>query len=563
MDAVQIATSVLSLAAGVGIFLIACTMMSSNLESLGSKKLKKLFAKTSKSKLAGVGVGAVTTAAIQSSSATTVMVIGFVNAGIMTLAQAATVIFGANIGTTITGQLVAIGLFGGNSVSTSVIFSALAGIGAFILAFAKKDMTRKIGGILAGFGMLFVGLSMMSDAMGDFAELEAMKNFLAFFKNHFLLVLIGALFTALVQSSSVTTSMAITMVVSGLITLDQGIYLTMGSNVGTCVTALIAGLTSTKNAQRTALIHLIFNVSGVAVFMLIGMFLGFGKIDFGFLFSRMFPNAPQMQLSMFHTFFNIVTVAIVLPLTGLLVKLVTKIVPDKKTVHASGEPHFKFVEEHMTKTPPIAVQQIKREILAMADTATENFRLSCEIACTLNYGKIETFRSNEKQLDFVNKELARFIAGLLQADLNETDRLYLTTAFRTLTDLERVGDYAENIVEYADKLREANESFSDDAKNEITLLQQTICTLAEKAMTAYRDHDCNALREAYEIEDGVDGMTADMARRHIKRLSDGLCTPDVGTQYLSLSTNAERVADHYINVGKTIKSYAKRRAVKK
>lgn len=558
MDAVQIATSVLSLAAGVGIFLIACTMMSTNLESLGSKRLKKLFAKTAKSKLAGVGVGAVTTAAIQSSSATTVMVIGFVNAGIMTLAQAATVIFGANIGTTITGQLVALGLFGGNSVSTSVIFSALAGVGAFILAFAKKDTPRKVGGILAGFGMLFVGLSMMSGAMGYFSELEEMKTFLALFKNHFLLVLIGALFTALVQSSSVTTSMAITMVVSGLISLDQGIYLTMGSNIGTCVTALIAGLTSTKNAQRTALIHLIFNVSGVIVFMLIGMFLGFGKIDFGFLFSHMFPNAPQLQLSMFHTIFNVITVIIVLPLTGLLVKLVTKIVPEKKAAPAAGEPHFNFVEEHMTRTPPIAVQQIKREILAMANTATENFRLSCDIACTLDYGKIETFRNNEKQLDFINKELARFIAELLQADLNEADRLYLTTAFRTLTDLERIGDYAENIVEYADKLKDSNETFSDDAKREITLLEQTICTLAEKAITAYRDHDFNALREAYEIEDGVDDMTAQMAQQHIKRLTEGLCTPDVGAQYLSLSTNAERVADHYINVGKTIKAYTRR-----
>ncbi len=209
------------------------------------------------------------------------MVIGFVNAGIMTLAQAATVIFGANIGTTITGQLVALGMFGENSVSTSVIFATFAGIGAFMLAFAKRDRTQKIGGILAGFGMLFVGLSMMSGAMSYFSELDSVKSFLAMFKNPLLLVLIGALLTAVVQSSSVMTSMAITMVVTGLITLNQGIYITMGSNIGTCVTALIAGLTSTKNAKRTALVHLIFNVSGVIVFMLLGMFLRFGGIDYG------------------------------------------------------------------------------------------------------------------------------------------------------------------------------------------------------------------------------------------------------------------------------------------
>ena len=276
MNAVEIATSVLSLIAGIGIFLIACTMMSSNLESLGSRKLKALFAKTSKSKLLGVGVGAAATAAIQSSSATTVMVIGFVNAGIMSLMQAATVIFGANIGTTITGQLVALGMFGSGAISTSVIFGALAGAGAFVLAFAKRDRAQKIGGILAGFGMLFVGLSMMSGAMSKFSELDSVRNFLAMFENPFLLVLIGALLTALVQSSSAMTSMAITMTVTGLITLNQGIYITMGSNIGTCVTALIAGLTSTKNAKRTALIHLIFNVAGVAIFMLIGLFLNFG-----------------------------------------------------------------------------------------------------------------------------------------------------------------------------------------------------------------------------------------------------------------------------------------------
>ena len=249
MDTVAIITSVLTLIAGVGIFLIACSMMSSNLEALGSKRLKSLFSKASKSKLLGVGVGAATTAVIQSSSATSVMVIGFVNSVIMSLTQAATVFFGANIGTTITGQIVALGLFGGNSVSTSVIFAAFAGVGAFILAFSKKDKLTKIGGITAGFGMLFVGLSMMSGAMSYFSELEEVKSFLALFRNPFLLVLIGAVFTAVVQSSSVMTSMAITMVVTGLISLNQGVYITMGSNIGTCVTALIAGLTSTKNAK--------------------------------------------------------------------------------------------------------------------------------------------------------------------------------------------------------------------------------------------------------------------------------------------------------------------------
>ncbi len=556
MDTVAIITSVLTLIAGVGVFLIACSMMSSNLEALGSKRLKMLFSKASKSKLLGVGVGAAATAVIQSSSATSVMVIGFVNAGIMSLAQAATVIFGANIGTTITGQIVALGLFGGNSVSTSVIFAAFAGVGAFILAFSKKDKLTKTGGIMAGFGMLFVGLSLMSGSMSDFSELEEVKSFLAIFKNPFLLVLIGAVLTAVVQSSSVMTSMAITMVVTGLISLNQGIYITMGSNIGTCVTALIAGLTSTKNAKRTALIHLIFNVSGVIVFIIIGLFMSIGGIDYGFIFGKMFPHTPQLQLSMFHTVFNVITVIIVLPLTNLLVKLVTKMVPDKKDKNAVPEgPRFSFVEEHMLRTPPIAVQQIKNEIIQMADTAMLNFNAACEVVCTLNYEHIALFRARENQLNFLNNELVRFIVRLLKEDLNEKDRIYLSAAIRSVSDLERVGDYAENIVEYADKLKEADGSFSEKAVAEIDELKTLIQKLYTEVLKAYSEGDKSALQRALAVEEEVDRVTEGMMQSHIERLSAGECTADVGAQYLSFSANAERIADHFINVAKTITAH--------
>lgn len=555
MDAKTIASSILTLIAGVGVFLIACSMMSSNLESLGSRKLKSLFAKASKSKLVGVGVGTVTTAAIQSSSATTVMVIGFVNAGVMSLAQAATVIFGANIGTTITGQIVALGMFG-NSISTSVIFAAFAGIGAFVLAFAKRDSIRKIGGIMAGFGMIFVGLSLMSGSMDAFATSDELKNFLAVISNPVLLVLIGAVLTAVIQSSSVMTSIAITMVVTGLINLNQGIYITMGSNIGTCVTALIAGITSSRNAKRTALIHIIFNVCGVVVFLFIGLFMHLGGTNFGYVFEKIFPSAPQTQLAMFHTVFNLTTVIIVLPVTNLLVKLVTKVIPEKKGQKEKGEPHLYFVDYHMLTTPPIAVQQTKNEILNMAKIAVDNFNLSCDIISTLDYARIEEFRENEKELNFINKELGNFIVRLLKSKLAEKDRIYLSTAIRSISDLERIGDYAENIVEFADNLKASGNSFSETALKETNELKFLMTKLYENTVKAYKDFDNAAYNSALKIEDAVDKVTGEMEQNHIKRLSEGTCSVEAGAQYLSLATSAERVADHFINVVKTIKQYA-------
>ena len=541
-------------------------MMSSNLESVSSNKLKQLFARTSKSKLVGVGIGTVATAAIQSSGATTVMVIGFVNAGIMSLMQAATVIYGANIGTTITGQITALGMFE-NSISTGVVFATFAGIGAFTMAFAKKDLVKKIGGILAGFGMLFVGLDMMSASMDTFASLDTVKNFLASISNPLLLVLIGTILTAIIQSSSVMTSIAITMVFTGLINLDQGIYLTMGSNIGSCVVAIIAGLTSSTNAKRTALIHLLFNVSGVVIFMLVAMMMReISKavnptkiITFGYLFGKMFPGVPQTQLAMFHTIFNVITVIIMLPLTNLSVKLVCKILPDKKKKDEQPAEHFYYIDEHMLSTPPIAVQQTKNEIVNMAEIALHNYDLACDVICTLDYSQIEKFRQNENELNFLNKEIARFVVKLSKLEMNDADHNYLATTFHTITDLERVGDYAENIIEYADKLKESDQKFSDVAISEVRNLQSRINDLFQKVMKAYVNSDADSLDEANVIEDEIDDITETMGANHIERLRAGDCTPDVGAQYLSLASNSERVADHFINVGKSINGTTKKK----
>ena len=546
-----IAKAILALVAGIGIFLIACNMMSSNLESVSSSKLRKLFAKTSNSKLVGVGIGAVATAAIQSSGATSVMVIGFVNAGIMTLTQAASIIFGANIGTTVTGIITALGMFE-SAVSTGTIFATFAGIGAFINAFAKKDTVKKVGGILAGFGMLFVGLSMMSGSMESFAEMDAVKNFLATISNPILLVLIGAIITAIIQSSSVMTSVAITMVFTGLISLDQGIYLTMGSNIGSCVVAIIAGITSTTNAKRTALIHLTFNCFGVIIFLLVGLIMDLaskGNITFGFLFEKMFPGVPQMQLAMFHTFFNVLTVAMALPITKVFVKLVTKIIPDKKKGEEKMSKYkFKYLDEHFLTTPPIAVAQLRNEVQYLAENAIANLNLAFDAVCTLDLDKKAEFAETEQHIDRLTKGITKFAVKLSKLELNENDNKYVSSVFRAVTDFERIGDYAENIIEYAERLQQSESSFSDDAKDEIRKVQAIIGDLYNKVMKIYANLDLTAFREAYVLEENVDRMTEHMSNMHIERLADGVCSADVGALYLALASNVERVSDHFINV---------------
>ncbi len=559
MDTVATITAILMLLAGIGVFLIACMMLSNNLESICSSKLKALFAKASDKKLVGVGIGTVTTAAIQSSGATSVLVIGFVNAGIMSLTLATAIIYGANIGTTVTAQIVALGMFGGDSMSFTVIFSALAGVGAFIYSYAKKDKTRKIGGIVAGFGMLFVGLDLMSGSMSEFAGSEAVIDFLSNIDNLILLIIIGFLLTALVQSSSVVTSIAIVMLVQGLISLEQGIYITMGSNIGSCVVAVLAAMSSGLNAKRVAAIHLSFNIFGVILFTIVGFIITAvtsGGCTFGTIFADMFPNAPQTQLAMFHTIFNVITVIIMLPLTSYLIAFVTKILPDKKKdveITDDDEPHMYYINEYMLKTPAIAVLEVKNEMVNMSRLAIENFDYACDVICTMNNADYKEFRAKEKELNYLKKNIPRFIVKLSNTELDRKDSIYVSTVYRTVTDLERIGDYSKNIIGYAEKMKVSSDEFSDYAKGEIREVQKLIDELYQKIHKAYVDQDYDALNEAYDIEDRIDDVTDRMADSHIARISEGICSTSAGAEFLSLTSDAERVADHFINMGKTIK----------
>ncbi|MBO6306928.1 MAG: Na/Pi cotransporter family protein [Paludibacteraceae bacterium] len=555
MDFISILTAILTLLAGIGVFLVACTMMSSNLESAASRRLKQLFSHTGNNKLIGVGIGTLGTAAIQSSGAVTVMVIGFVNVGIMSLTQAATIIYGANIGTTVTAQLVALGLSGSNSLSTTVLFAAFAGIGAFMMLFAKSDAWKKTGGILTGFGMLFVGLSMMANAMDEFAALDSVKLFLASIRNPLLLVLLGTIITAIIQSSSVMTSIAITMVVTGLIALDQGIYLTMGSNIGSCVVAIIAGMTSGVAAKRTAMIHLLFNVLGVILFLCAALVLSLvtaGVWSFGTIFEHLFPSAPQLQLAMFHTVFNVTTMLVALPLTNALVNLACRIIKDQP-VKDSNEPHLYFLDPQMLRTPVVAIRQLKAEVENMAKLAIENYQRSIHDVTTLDNSERELFDRTEDQLNYLNRELVHYALLLSNNQLSQFDHQYLVSTIRTVSDLERIGDYAKNIIEYADSLRQQEVRFSDYALKEIDQMNALIGRLYNAAMQAYHKMDMEALGLANQVEDEVDQLTDEMERNHIQRLALGICKPQAGTEYISLAQNSERVADHLINVAKTIR----------
>ena len=554
MNNITMISDVLKLLSGIGVFLMACDIMSRNLEAISSDKLKKLFSKVSGNRIVGVMIGAIATIAIQSSGATTVMTIGFVNAGIISLSQAATIIFGGEIGTTITGQIVALGMFNTDMIDMNVLLSALAGIGVFMNMFAKTDKRKRLGYIFAGLGMLFVGLNMMSNSMRNFAQAEGLRSFLATIDSIFLLVIIGAILTALIQSSSAITSVAITMVVAGLITIEQGIYLTLGANVGTCLTGMLAGMKSdSTNAKRASLIQLIFNIGGVVIVMISDLIikgLSGNTLSYALMFQRMFPGIPQTQLAMFHTIFNVVSVIIVLPLSDSLVKLTQKLIPDGEDELKTER--FYYVDENMLATPVIAVQQIKKEIINMAKIAIGNFNRAIDMIRNMDFTLKDEFKANEDELNYLNRHLVEIIVKLSSKDnISKKDYLYLTSTYKTISDLERIGDYSENIVEYAEKLKDTDERFSKEALQEIDEMTTLINRLYECSMLVYDTGKSKKMKDAYKIEDQIDALSKRMSEQHIRRLNEGSCSANVGAQYLKLSSDSERIGDHLININDT------------
>lgn len=548
MSQIEIIEHLLELTAGIGVYLIAFKMISGNLEAVSSDRLKKTFAKISDSRIIGLCIGIVATVLIQSSSAVTVMTIGFVNAGILSLSQAATIVLGGEIGTTVSGQIVALGLFNAKTIDLNILFSSFAGLGIVLSSIAKKDNLKKIGEIISGFGILFIGLGLMSSSMRSFSQLDSLKLFLSQLNNVVFLMVAGAIITAIIQSSAAMTSIAITMVATGLISLEQGIYITLGANVGTCFTGVMAAMSSGTNSKRTSVIQLIFNIGGaVSVLLLDTLIKALSPSSVGILFERMFPGSPHFQLAMFHTIFNIASVIVVLPMTDLLVSLSKKIIPDSEQDEESER--FYFVDENMLKTPAIAVSQVKKEIVNMADIAMVNFNASISSIINMNTDNRKTFVNNEKELNFLNKSLVEFIVKLTGLNnISKKDYLYLSSTYKTIADIERIGDYSENIMEYTDKLIEYDEKLSDDAKAEIRELTDLINQLYDLTMDVYENGNRLSFIKSMKVEDKVDELTKKMAENHISRLSRNQCSAEAGAQFLKLASDVERIGDHLINI---------------
>ncbi len=532
---------ILALLAGSGVFMAGMNMLSSNLEKIAGNKMKSLLGKISNNRFAGVGIGASVTAIIQSSAATTVMAIGFVNAGVMTLMQATAIIMGANIGTTVTGLLVSL-----SSFDISLYFSFFTFIGIMMM-FIKNDKVKIIGGILAGLGLLFVGLDLMSNAFNDPAIKEFFIEIFTSINFPLLLILCGIVFTALLQSSSAATGLVIVMVGNGAIDVSSALFIILGSNIGTCVTAIIASIGTTTNAKRTAFIHLAFNVIGTIIFTIFIWI--FTPYIVSFL-DAIFPNNGEMQIALFHIIFNVTTTLLLLPFIKWLVRLAELVIREKKKESA---PAFtlKYVDDRLLKTPPIALMQVKKEVEYMASLANENLERSFDVIFLKDKTKIDKVYEVEEHINFMNNALTKYLIKLSSLVNSEEEKI-IGSYFHVLNDIERIGDHAENFLEVGIKLIENNLSFSKEGEEEVKTMYSKVLAMYDLAIEGFDDVKKNHLKELDKYEQQLDDMKDDLSSSHFDRLADGKCSIEMGDMFFSIISGLERVGDHLVNVGYSI-----------
>ena len=531
--------SLLALLAGIGVFITGMDFMSSSLRRVAGPELKKLLGKMTNNRFAGIGVGASVTAIIQSSSATTVMVVGFVNAGVMTLTQATSIIMGANIGTTVTGLLVSL-----SSINISLYLSALAFIGVMMM-FINKSSIKNIGGIIAGLGLLFIGLSLMSDAFNVEEARNMFTSLFATINFPLLLLFLGMIFTALMQSSSAMTGLIIVMAGQGVMNLEDALFVVLGVNIGTCVTALIATIGTSVNARRTGLIHLLFNVVGTIIFTI---FIWIFKNQVVSLLSHI--NNIQYEIALFHLFFNLVTTCLLLPFIKQLVKIAEIFIKDKEE---NKENVLKFIDERLLKTPPVAVMQVKKEIENMASLAKQNLSLCFEGVCVYEPKNEKIITKNENQIDSMNSEITKFLIKLSPLVDGESIKT-VGSYYHVVNDIERIGDLAENLFDYATEMEEKGLVFSDVAMVEIKTMYSVIMEMYDIATKTFDTDEVVDLKRLSTLEQKTDELKKQFSMAHFERLSQTGCSMELGGYFISIISNLERVGDHLVNIGYSIQN---------
>ena len=536
-------TDILGLLGGLALFLYGMQMMGSGMEAAAGNRMKHILERLTANRFLGVVVGAGITAVIQSSSATTVMVVGFVNSGMMTLNQAVWIIMGANIGTTITGQLIAL--------DVGILAPLFAFFGVVMVVFMKKPRIHHYGQIIAGLGVLFIGMEMMSSSMSPLRESAGFVSLMTRFSNPVLGIIVGALFTAVIQSSSASIGILQTLADGGLVTLPSAVYVLFGQNIGTCITAVLASIGTSRNAKRATLLHLLFNVIGTTVFTILCM-----TTPLTDLVQQFTPDRPAAQIANMHTLFNVTTTLLLLPLGTMLAKLTQKILPEIPEEMADEYrllylPPRPAKHEYKIGTSAIVINGLWKELERMLQMVRENVDVSFQAILDGSSQRLAEVEEREEYIDFLNKELARYISHTIAFENNEDDSGLISAFFKTSTDLERIGDHAVNLCGYTKLIEQKMLSFSEQAKKEIQEMQ----AVSGKALSmidrpGYSAHD--RLVKISAIEQKIDDMTEQFRQNQIDRMRTGACMDESCVLYSEMLTDFERIGDHILNIGQEL-----------
>lgn len=526
----------IGLIGGLGLFLYGMKMMGEGLENVAGDKMKKIFEKITSHPLKGVATGTVVTAIIQSSSATTVMVVGFVNAGLMNLYQAASVIMGANIGTTVTTQLI--------SFKLDKVVPIFIALGAVMVLFTKKRKYKIIGTIILGFGILFLGLDIMKDSMKPLREAPIFINMIRSLKGNTILgVFVGAIMTAVVQSSSASTGILVALAGTGVLPIGVAIPILFGNNIGTCITALLSSIGTNKTARKAAMFHLVFNVIGS------GLFIAFGLKGLTSIVLKLNPDDVTRQIANAHTIFNITNTVIMIPFIKYLVALVNKMLPGEDQVQKFGT---KYIDYRLLETPVIAIGQSIQELIRMAEIAKENLSLSMRAFRTEDANLINDVNENEKLINLLEHDITDFLVKISNTEISDQEQANIISMFNIVNDIERVGDHCSNLAELASEKMNKNLEISKDALSELEDMFNYTLDAVDTSIESFRDGNVERATRVLSIEERIDDLEEELREKHIKRLNRGVCSANSGAVFLDMISNFERIGDHSVNIAEAV-----------